>query len=99
ERLDKTIKAIPTTVKDKYMMVKSAPFFFEILLPKVSKGIALKQLADNLSIQPENIMCISDGDNDQSNSVINCFEGSIVNICYKKLILYSFLLIYHKKTL
>lgn len=66
ERLDKTIKAIPTTVKDKYMMVKSAPFFFEILHPKVSKGIALKQLAEKLSIHPENIMSIGDGDNDVS---------------------------------
>src|SRR5699024_2067917 len=53
ERLDKTIKAIPTTVKDKYMMVKSAPFFFEILHPKVSKGIALKQLAEKLSIHKQ----------------------------------------------
>jgi len=66
ERLDKTIKAIPRTVKDKYMMVKSAPFFFEILHPKVSKGLALKQLTEMLSIQPENIMSIGDGDNDVS---------------------------------
>src|SRR5699024_12271317 len=57
---------IASSVKDKYMMVKSAPVFLEILHPKVSKGIALKQVAEKLSIHAENIMSIGDGDNDVS---------------------------------
>src|SRR5699024_9673830 len=66
ERLNKTIEAIPEQYKDRYMFVKSNPFFLEILQTGLSKGNAVKQLAEMLSIEREEIMCIGDGENDLS---------------------------------
>lgn len=66
DRLNKIIAAIPNSFKEKYTMVKSAPYFLEILHPSVSKGNAVKQLAEKLSIKKEEVICIGDGDNDLS---------------------------------
>ncbi|MGE6630570.1 sugar-phosphatase [Bacillus sp. NPDC077027] len=66
ERLEKTIQAIPSEVKEKYMMVKSTDFFLEILHPNVSKGNAVKLLAETLGIQREEVMAIGDNGNDVS---------------------------------
>lgn len=66
ERLDKIIETIPDSFKEKYMMIKSTPFYLEILHPIVSKGRAIKQLAEKLSIKREEIICIGDGENDLS---------------------------------
>nr|MDF9460273.1 sugar-phosphatase [Bacillus pumilus] len=66
ERLEKTIQAIPSEVKDKYMMVKSTDFFLEILHPEVSKGNAVKLLAKELGIAREEVMAIGDNGNDVS---------------------------------
>lgn len=65
-RLDKMIEAIPASFKETYMMIKSTPFYLEILHPSVSKGVAVKQLAEKLSIKREEVVCIGDGDNDLS---------------------------------
>ncbi len=66
ERLNKVIAAIPESFKEKYEIVQSSPFFLEILHPGVTKGNAIKQLAEKLSIQREKIVCIGDGKNDLS---------------------------------
>ncbi|MFC0301234.1 sugar-phosphatase [Virgibacillus soli] len=66
ERLDKVIIEIPDSWKEKYTFVKSAPFFLEILHPSVSKGNAVKQLAEKFSIKREEVICIGDGENDLS---------------------------------
>ncbi|MFE8699847.1 sugar-phosphatase [Cytobacillus sp. FJAT-54145] len=66
ERLNEIIAAIPASFKEDYAMVKSAPFFLEILHPSVSKGNAIKQLAEVLSISREEVICIGDGENDLS---------------------------------
>lgn len=66
ERLEKTIQAIPSEVKEKYMMVKSTDFFLEILHPDVSKGNAVKLLAKELGIPREEVMAIGDNGNDVS---------------------------------
>ncbi|MBP1968577.1 Cof subfamily protein (haloacid dehalogenase superfamily) [Virgibacillus natechei] len=66
ERLDKIIETIPDSFKEKYMMIKSTPFYLEILHPIVSKGRAIKQLAEKLSIKREEIISIGDGENDLS---------------------------------
>lgn len=66
DRLSKTIDAIPERIKNKYEMVQSAPFFFEILHPEASKGNAVKHLADKLGIKREQVMCIGDNGNDIS---------------------------------
>ncbi|WP_251550417.1 sugar-phosphatase [Neobacillus muris] len=66
ERLNHIISKIPESIWDKYTLVKSAPFFLEILDPRVSKGNAVKQLAEKLSIKREEVICIGDGENDLS---------------------------------
>lgn len=66
ERLDQTIANIPESFKQKYSMMKSAPFFFEILHPEVTKGNAVKKLAEKFSIKREEVICIGDGGNDVS---------------------------------
>jgi len=66
ERLSKVIAAIPESFRKRYTFVQSAPYFLEILHPSVSKGNAVKQLADVLSVKQEEVICIGDGENDLS---------------------------------
>jgi Cof subfamily protein (haloacid dehalogenase superfamily) len=66
ERLNTIIANIPESFWDKYTFVKSTPFFLEILDPRVSKGNAVKQLAEKLGITREEVICIGDGENDLS---------------------------------
>jgi Cof subfamily protein (haloacid dehalogenase superfamily) len=66
ERLNTIIANIPESLWEKYTFVKSTPFFLEILDPSVSKGNAVKQLAEKLSIKQEEVICIGDGENDLS---------------------------------
>lgn len=64
ETLDQTIANIPAEMKENYMLVKSSPFFLEILNPNVSKGNAVKLLAETLGIKQEEVMAIGDNGND-----------------------------------
>ncbi|APZ04999.1 sugar-phosphatase [Kosakonia cowanii] len=62
--LDQAITRIPQEVKEKYTVLKSAPYFLEILHKSVTKGTGVKALADVLNIKPEEIMAIGDQEND-----------------------------------
>jgi len=64
EILDKAIARIPAEVKEKYTVLKSAPYFLEILDKRVNKGTGVKSLADALGIKPEEIMTLGDQEND-----------------------------------
>ncbi|EJK9928730.1 sugar-phosphatase [Cronobacter sakazakii] len=64
EILDKAITRIPQDVKEKYTVLKSAPYFLEILDKRVTKGTGVKSLAEVLNIQPEEVMAIGDQEND-----------------------------------
>jgi Cof subfamily protein (haloacid dehalogenase superfamily) len=66
ERLNTIIANIPESFWEKYTFVKSTPFFLEILDPRVSKGNAVKLLAEKLGIKQEEVICIGDGENDLS---------------------------------
>lgn len=66
EKLEKTITAIPASIRESYSLVKSMPFFYEILHKNVSKGYAVKQLAEKLGIKREEVMAIGDNGNDLS---------------------------------
>jgi Cof subfamily protein (haloacid dehalogenase superfamily) len=66
ERLNQIIAKIPESFWEKYTFVKSTPFFLEILDPSVSKGNAVRLLAEKLSIKQEEVICIGDGENDLS---------------------------------
>lgn len=63
EILDKAISRIPAEVK-KYTVLKSAPYFLEILDKRVNKGTGVKSLADALGIKAEEVMAIGDQEND-----------------------------------
>jgi Cof subfamily protein (haloacid dehalogenase superfamily) len=66
EYLTKVIQKFPAHLKEKYTTVRSAPFYFEILNPKASKGNALVALAKKLNIAKKDIMAIGDAENDLS---------------------------------
>ncbi|WP_288479572.1 Cof-type HAD-IIB family hydrolase [uncultured Clostridium sp.] len=51
---------------DKYEVVCSSPYNFEIMKKGTSKGNAVKTLAEMLGINKEEIMCIGDSENDLS---------------------------------
>lgn len=61
--LDRAIARIPAEVKEKYTVLKSAPYF-EILDKRVNKGTGVKSLAEALGIKPEEVMAIGDQEND-----------------------------------
>ena len=60
--LDKAIARIPP--EEKYTVLKSSPYFLEILDKRVNKGTGVKSLADVLGIKQEEIMAIGDQEND-----------------------------------
>ena len=62
--LDQAIARIPAEVKEKYTVLKSSPYFLEILDKRVNKGTGVKSLAEVLGIKQEEIMAIGDQEND-----------------------------------
>ncbi|WP_249712472.1 HAD hydrolase family protein, partial [Bacillus cereus] len=66
DKLEKAMASIPESFIETYTMVKSAPFFHEILHPKVSKGNSVKLLAEKLGIEQKVVMAIGDYGNDMS---------------------------------
>ncbi|MBM7642558.1 sugar-phosphatase [Streptococcus loxodontisalivarius] len=66
EILDQAIANIPQEFYDKYTIVKSKPFYLEIMDKKVSKGNAIIHLADKLGITMDETMAIGDEENDRA---------------------------------
>lgn len=62
--LDKAVINLPTYLKEKYTVVRSAPFFLEFLHPQSNKGVGVSRLADILGIDAEQVICIGDAEND-----------------------------------
>lgn len=62
--LDEAITRIPREAFEHYTIMKSAPFFLEILNRQVDKGKGLKLLAEHLGIAADNIMALGDQQND-----------------------------------
>lgn len=58
--LDRAIARIPAEMKEKYTVLKSAPYFLEILDKRVNKGTGVKSLVEALGIKPEEVMAIGD---------------------------------------
>lgn len=63
--LDAGITQIPSTFYEKYTVLRSEPFYLEVLNKAASKGQALKDLADILSLPRESIMALGDNENDR----------------------------------
>ncbi|MGO2314673.1 MAG: sugar-phosphatase [Pseudolactococcus laudensis] len=66
EKLDATIVKLPQRFRERYTIVKSTPFYLEILNKNASKGLAVQHLAEKLGISHEETMAIGDEENDRS---------------------------------
>lgn len=64
EILDAAIAKIPAEVFDRYTLLKSSPYFLEILNKRVNKGTAIQAIAEQLGIKSEEVMAIGDQEND-----------------------------------
>lgn len=62
--LDAAIKHIPPEAHERYTILKSAPYFLEMLDKRVNKGAGVRALAGQLGIRPEEVMAIGDQEND-----------------------------------
>ncbi|WP_380182563.1 sugar-phosphatase [Kalamiella sp. sgz302252] len=64
EKLDEAITRIPQEAYDRYTIMKSSPFFLEVLNKKVDKGAGVKALAERLGLSRDEVMAIGDQEND-----------------------------------
>lgn len=64
EILDEKIAKIPEELYEKYTIVRSMPFYLEILNKNANKGVGIKLLAEKLGIKQEEIICVGDAGND-----------------------------------
>ncbi|MRT02510.1 sugar-phosphatase [Ewingella americana] len=64
ELLDRAIAQIPAEAKQRYTIMKSSPYYLEILDKRVNKGEGVKALAEKLGIPRENVMTLGDQEND-----------------------------------
>lgn len=64
--LDAAIAKIPKEFYDRYNLVKSTPFYLEILPKESSKGNAIVHLAEKLGLTMEQTMAIGDAENDRA---------------------------------
>lgn len=64
--LTAAISKLPNDLKDQYTIVRSAPFFLELLHPECDKGIAVEKLCQLLDISADEVMCVGDAENDHA---------------------------------
>ncbi|WP_414147798.1 sugar-phosphatase [Erwinia sp. BNK-24-b] len=64
EKLDEAITRIPQEAHDRYTIMKSSPYFLEILSKDVNKGAGVKALAERLGLSRDEVMAIGDQEND-----------------------------------
>ena len=64
EILEEAVKKMPKELYEKYTVVRSAPFFLEVINKESNKGVGLKALADTLGVKKEEIIACGDASND-----------------------------------
>lgn len=64
EVLDAAIARLPQEARDNYTILKSSPYYLEILNKKVNKGAGVKALADTLGLTADEVMTLGDQEND-----------------------------------
>ncbi|MGY0373104.1 sugar-phosphatase [Clostridium sp. JNZ J1-5] len=64
EKISSVIEQLPRELYEKYTIVRSYPLFLEFLDKNVSKGAAVKTLAERLEIKQSEVICIGDAGND-----------------------------------
>lgn len=62
--LDAAIKRIPQEAFDRYTIMKSAPYYLELLSKQANKGTVVKALAEHLGLHREEVMTLGDQAND-----------------------------------
>lgn len=62
--LDQAIRQMPAEITEHYTLLKSAPYYLEILHKQVNKGEAVRLLAEQLGFSPEEVMAVGDQEND-----------------------------------
>lgn len=62
--LDAAIAKLPQHAHQTYTILKSAPYYLEILDRRVNKGYGVKMLAEKLGLKAEEVMAIGDQEND-----------------------------------
>ncbi len=66
EILDKAIARLPEEARERATIMKSSPYYLEILNKKVNKGAGVKALADRLGLSRDEVMAIGDQENDMA---------------------------------
>ena len=66
EILDSAIERIPAEYHERFTIVKSTPYYLEIIPKTVSKGQAVLHLAEKLGLAKEETMAIGDEENDRA---------------------------------
>ncbi|VFP79532.1 sugar-phosphatase [Candidatus Erwinia haradaeae] len=64
ELLDQAISRIPYSVLQRYSIMKSSPYYLEILNKQANKGTGVKFIAEKLGIKRDEVMAIGDQEND-----------------------------------
>ncbi len=64
ELLDAAIARIPAEARERYTIMKSAPYFLEILDKRVDKGEGVRRLAEHLGLGAQQVMALGDQQND-----------------------------------
>jgi len=64
--LDSAIDQIPVEFFERYSMVKSMPYYLDVMNKKASKGSGIRYLAEKLGLIKEELMAIGDQENDSS---------------------------------
>ena len=64
EVLDKATPQLPSELYDDYTVVRSAHIFLEFLNKGSNKGVGVATVADHLGINPDEVICMGDAEND-----------------------------------
>lgn len=64
EKLDTIIPKIPSHIKDKYTILRSAPYFLEFMEKTVNKGAGVSAIANQLGFDSNEVICVGDAGND-----------------------------------
>lgn len=62
--LEQAIAKLPEWVKEKYSVLRSAPYFLEFLDPKVNKGFGVDAVVKTLGLSQNQVICVGDAGND-----------------------------------
>lgn len=62
--LDQIVSKIPQEIKERYTILRSAPYFLEFLHKTVNKGTGVEAVAKELGLESKEVICVGDAGND-----------------------------------